>query len=331
MFMGKSVLSVVRECLLQTSVKCGLRGQRGVLSMQKGDAFIGVGWRRARMHCWEQPHIQTWLCRWNLVFPPASTWNRLRLHICTDWGVGSFTMMWLPKWLWLVRSGLLVLRILSRQEKNWVWEGTGGVHENRIGVWLLFKLFCSPLDCLVWDIRFVISGSPLGLGITPSSVWRQPRVCPQVVLSTGPSQVGGRRRGCCATLRCHWPSLPSTSPEIVWCSCDHLSSCPNRLHGFKCLWVLKYVCCVYRDSGLPHVWEVQMCPHMWESWLAAKHLEMEGMPTYMRSWAWTLLGSVGWTNCACAIQLLLVHLKEMQDLREELTHVCPSPVHPKRD
>lgn len=38
----------------------------------------------------------------------------------------------------------------------------------------------------------------------------------------------------------------------------------------------------------------------------------------MCSWAWTLLGSVGWTNSACAIQLLLVHLKEMQDFREEL-------------
>lgn len=97
-----------------------------------------------------------WLCKWTLVFPPASTWNRLRLHICTDQGVGSFTIIWLSKWLWLVRSSLLVLRILSHQERNWIWKGTGGVHENRMGVWLFFKLFCSPLDWLVWDIKFVL-------------------------------------------------------------------------------------------------------------------------------------------------------------------------------
>lgn len=43
---------------------------------------------------------------------------------------------------------------------------------------------------------------------------------------------------------------------------------------------------------------------------------------------WTLLGSFGWANCTCVIQLLLVHLKEMQDLKEELVCVCPSLVRP---
>lgn len=198
-------------------------------SMQKGDAFTSVGCRRAGVHCCEQPCVQAWLCRWSLAFPPESTWNRLRLHICTDQGVGSFTIIWLSKWLWLVRSSLLLLRILSRQDRNWIWKGTGGVHENRMGVWLFFKLFCSPFDWLVWDTRFVLFLEvPWGWEVTLSSVWRQPSSVPaefvlRVVLSTCPSQVGGRRRGCCATLGCHWLSLPSTSPEIALCSCGHLS------------------------------------------------------------------------------------------------------------
>lgn len=51
----------------------------------------------------------------------------------------------------------------------------------------------------------------------------------------------------------------------------------------------------------------------------------------MPSWNWTLLGSLGRTKCACVIQLLLVCLKEMQDLSEELVCVCPSPARPQRD
>lgn len=37
---------------------------------------------------------------------------------------------------------------------------------------------------------------------------------------------------------------------------------------------------------------------------------------------WTLLGSFGWANCTCVMQLLLVHLKEMQGLEEE--SICVS-------
>lgn len=45
---------------------------------------------------------------------------------------------------------------------------------------------------------------------------------------------------------------------------------------------------------------------------------------------WTLLGSFAWASCTCVIQLLAVHLKEAQDVQEELVCVYPSLVHPYR-
>lgn len=213
----------------------------------------------------------------------------------------------------------------------------------------------------------VISGSPWGAGSNslPPVPLRKNRRAVQEQHEPLPSPPGcrrvwprwckhgrceGRDAGCCADLWCPCLPPPPPSPGLLWFSSSHLSvspdvsSCPGRFGGIQAPlhpagWMLhvQKLCtatCLGSPDVSAHAGVLSGCQTPGD----VRSARMHGSPELllvrelmMPSWNWTLLGSLGWTKCACVIQLLLVCLKEMQDLNEELVCVCPSPARPQRD
>lgn len=123
--------------------------------------------------------------------------------------------------------------------------------------------------------------------------------------------------------------------------CPLVYHCSARSGGLECLLVLHAAVRAETLTGLPCVWEAQMCPQMQESWCAAKRLEMptcigalscclSGNWWYFYVWgighSWGVLDG---PTVHVLHNCFLVHLKERQDFEEEFV-VCLSLVRPWR-